>query len=576
VFPTLPALALVASASLAPALGTPAAGSPADAPARLRAVSPPVNDVRPQEPPAPDDPLELLWSHRLHFAGDGSPLVTVRIDEGEPAITLVPRGAAVVTADDRPRGFPAGTELRFRVSGGRPAELRWAVRVAERRHRDKAGAREDAARWSARGFPVRLVVEGGLYGLAGRVLDTRRYAVLVGEPGPRARAEADLARIERQYPGEPASLWSELAARPAGTVDLLGPGGAVLASAPGVLTVDVPGGEGILVRDVEHDHGYAAHGREDRLYRGRVFVTVGADGRAAAVNVVPLEELLRGIVPAEIYATAPAAALAAQAVTARGEVLAKIGARHLADPYLLCAEQHCQVYKGRAGENPNTDRAIAATRGETLFGTHGLVDSVYSAMCGGHTEDNDAVWGGLPDPHLRGVPDWEGHPPHLARFEARIDDHEVADFLAADASAACGRSSFTRADRYRWERRFTAAEVDRLAAPLGVGRVRSLAVRSRGASGRANLLAVEGTAGTATVRGELAIRRLFGNLNSALFVLHPEGPPAAPVAWTFRGGGWGHGVGLCQTGAIGRAEAGADYRAILRHYFSGADLVRLY
>jgi len=48
------------------------------------------------------------------------------------------------------------------------------------------------------------------------------------------------------------------------------------------------------------------------------------------------------------------------------------------------------------------------------------------------------------------------------------------------------------------------------------------------------------------------------------------------MAFVFRGGGWGHGVGLCQTGAIGRAEAGQDYRAILRHYFNGAEVARIY
>jgi SpoIID/LytB domain protein len=388
-------------------------------------------------------------------------------------------------------------------------------------------------------------------------------------------AEAEVQRIARRF-GEDATLWSEPAARPSGTVELAGPPGVVLAAGADIATVEVPSGAGIEVRDVEHDEGYAAHGRETRVYRGRVFVTVGADGRVAAVNVLPMEELLRGIVPSEIYATAPRAALEAQAVTARGEVLAKIGARHLADPYLLCAEQHCQVYRGLSGEHPATDAAIAATRGEALFGEDGLVDSVYSAMCGGHTEDNDAVWGGPPDPHLRGVPDWDGHPAALARFEDRVDDGEVRAFLTADADAACRRSSLARPERYRWERRFSAAEVDRLAKPLGVGHVLSLEVTGRGSSGRATGLAVTGTAGATVVRGELTIRRLFGNLNSALFVVDREGPRRGPASWTFRGGGWGHGVGMCQVGAIGRAEAGADHRAILRHYFSGAEIVRLY
>jgi stage II sporulation protein D len=66
-------------------------------------------------------------------------------------------------------------------------------------------------------------------------------------------------------------------------------------------------------------------------------------------------------------------------------------------------------------------------------------------------------------------------------------------------------------------------------------------------------------------------------LNSALFTLAEERDGrGAPAAFVFTGGGWGHGVGLCQTGAIGRAELGQDYRAILRHYFNGAEVARIY
>lgn len=91
------------------------------------------------------------------------------------------------------------------------------------------------------------------------------------------------------------------------------------------------------------------------------------------------------------------------------------------------------------------------------------------------------------------------------------------------------------------------------------------------------LLLVSGTRGATELRGELTIRRQFGMLNSALFTVAEERDARGnPVAFVFRGGGWGHGVGLCQTGAIGRAESGQDYRAILRHYFNGAEVVRIY
>ncbi len=138
-------------------------------------------------------------------------------------------------------------------------------------------------------------------------------------------------------------------------------------------------------------------------------------------------------------------------------------------------------------------------------------------------------------------------------------------------------STFSAPTKYRWERRFTAAEVNALTAPLEVGPVQAMAVADRGVSGRARVLTVAGETGATQVRGELNIRRLFGNLNSAMFLVSAErGPDGKISGWLFRGGGWGHGVGMCQTGAIGRAEAGQSYRQILEHYFNGAQVSKIY
>lgn len=533
----------------------------------------PVAGVAAKAAPRANAAMELLWGHRLHFAADGSPLVTVRIDEGEHEIALALKGPGFVDAGGKRIDLPAGTSLRFRAAKARPADIRWSAQVAEIPFRDKAAARAVLAKWAQRGYAVRAATVGGVFGIDGRVLDNRRYAILIGAAGTRDEAQRRADEAAAKYEDAQPLLHSALARRPSGTIDAFDGAGRKIASARDALEIRATAG--ITVRAVEHDIGYAAHGREDRTYRGSVYVTVDAQGQLAAVNALPLEEQIRGIVPSEIYATAPLEALKAQAVTARGEILAKIGARHTGDPYLLCAEQHCQVYKGLSGEHPNTDRAIAASRGEVLFARDGsLVDSVYSSTCGGHTENNEAVWGTPPDPSLRGVPDWLGHAAPLEPFEERVTD--VATFLASDVPGMCRESSFARSDKYRWERRFSAAEMDAVGARLGVGAVRAIEVTGRGVSGRATGLSFTGAAGATVVQGELKIRRLLGNLNSSLFVVDREGPPERPTGWRFRGAGWGHGVGMCQTGAIGRAERGYDHRAILRHYFNGAEPVSLY
>jgi SpoIID/LytB domain protein len=135
----------------------------------------------------------------------------------------------------------------------------------------------------------------------------------------------------------------------------------------------------------------------------------------------------------------------------------------------------------------------------------------------------------------------------------------------------CGRAPGLRKDRHRWERRFTPAELDAVGAALGIGAVRDLQVTLRGVSGRARSLVVDGARGRSVVEGELQIRRLLRNLPSAMFVVDRE-----PGALVLRGGGWGHGVGMCQWGAIARAAAGQDHRAILRAYYSGAEVAKIY
>ena len=349
--------------------------------------------------------------------------------------------------------------------------------------------------------------------------------------------------------------------------------GIVVGLAQDRLDAETPDGAGFDVRQVEYGVGYDFHGFEDRTFRGALQLVVDRAGMLAVVNVVPLEDLLKGLVPSEIFSRAHPEALKAQAVTARGEVLAKVGIKHLADPYLLCSEQHCAVYRGRTGEVASTTAAVEATRGQGLFSDDGrLVDSVYSAVCGGHTEDNDVVWGGPPDPTLRGRPDvlaTAGRHPLPAHLE---------DWLAAtDLPAACRLSTFAQAGKFRWEKRFTAEQVNGLTKHLGVGRVLAMDLSERGVSGRARVLTLSGERGATQIRGELNIRRLFGMLNSSMAVVEAErNAEGQPTSWLFRGGGWGHGVGMCQTGAIGRAEAGQRYQDILRHYFNGAEVAPIY
>jgi len=159
-------------------------------------------------------------------------------------------------------------------------------------------------------------------------------------------------------------------------------------------------------------------------------------------------------------------------------------------------------------------------------------------------------------------------------------------YLRARPDAAwCSRSP-----KYRWRREIGWQEVERSAEQnLGavcfkpgaaIGRLLDLRVEERTSAGRARRLTLAGDAGQETVVGD-SIRWLFGmgkpgpgGLNSTFFTLSIERDATGnPLRAVFEGRGWGHGLGMCQMGAAGRARAGQKAETILRSYYEGAHVV---
>jgi stage II sporulation protein D len=138
-------------------------------------------------------------------------------------------------------------------------------------------------------------------------------------------------------------------------------------------------------------------------YRGVLEVRLG-DGGLTLVNIVNIEDYLRGVVPNELSPLAypQIEALKAQAIAARTYALRNMG-QFAAKGYDICATPACQVYRGRGTEHPLTDRAVSETRG-MIAAWHGKpVNALYTSTCGGHTEDASNVFEGETAAYLRGV-----------------------------------------------------------------------------------------------------------------------------------------------------------------------------
>ncbi len=298
------------------------------------------------------------------------------------------------------------------------------------------------------------------------------------------------------------------------------------------------------------------------------------------VNQLPLDAYIMGVVPSEVPASFPAESLKAMAVVARSYCLSHLD-RHHQDGFDVCSEVHCQVYRGLAQESAQTNLAVYSTLGEVLTYQGRPADTTFHACCGGYGVDVEAVWPkGKAVGYLRGRPDSE------PIFQSDLGNtKELKNWLQQTDSSFC-----SAAGRYRWTESMTWNDLERKlqqSLPVllgsefkGLKKLTNLEVEVRDVSGRVTQMLIEGEAEGESYRlGGDAVRWITsggrigsGGLNSSLFVFDIVGTGDSRKV-LFQGAGWGHGVGLCQEGAAGRAKAGHSYLDILTHYYRGTEVL---
>jgi SpoIID/LytB domain protein len=274
------------------------------------------------------------------------------------------------------------------------------------------------------------------------------------------------------------------------------------------------------------------------------------------INDIELEEYLMGVVPNEIGDNAPLEALKAQAVAARSETVSNLlFNRHIDDSCDLCNTTHCQVYKGYFIHQSNIEEAVLDTAGEVLVCDSLLVDAVYGSSCGGWTEENQYAWKGKSLPYLKSVP----CEPGAENYDLMNNDDAIRWI---DRKVSSNGSSWEKRAN-EWERSISRAKLEKNS---GVDNIENIIVKKRGKSGRIILLEIKGSNRSITLDSEYKIRQVFGGLPSSCFYLTGSG------TYIIKGKGAGHGVGMCQVGALRRAREGMSYRDILHFYFTNSEL----
>ncbi|RAL22468.1 hypothetical protein DL240_11525 [Lujinxingia litoralis] len=527
------------------------------------------------------DRVAMLYAPQLNFTRRGDPLIRLGILEGKDEVQFTP-SEPIRVLPQGPGGpeidLPGGVTYTVAMSQGQPGRYKHWVVVDRVAVDQRAGVDEVLGQWEGRGMLPRTFEVGGLFAVRGKVFDSRVILVCVGGADTFDEAQTLRRRLEAEF-GINGSVHSERLEFPGGTLTLTGRGMDMRIRHDDVLWVSSRRGrEEAIAYTVPGIQKSYNGGEETRRYTGELIFASDKNGQIAVINNLGAERVLKGTVPSEIYASAPQGALRAQAIAARNEIFAAIGVRNLADPYMLRADVYDQVYGGLDNEDPRTNEAVDATRGEVMLAGSRIVNAVYSSNAAGFTENNENVWDAEPWPHLRGRPDAPlDQVPEL--FRDGITEENIEAFLASDFPAYSKVAPVSSARLYRWEREVEASKPQSWLAERGqdIGRIRHAEVISRGVSGRVIRLRLTGERGQAVVERELNVRRLFGGLRSGLFVMELEkGRDGFVRTFGFRGGGFGHGVGMCQTGAIGMASQGKTHHDILTHYYRGISVTRLY
>ncbi len=348
-----------------------------------------------------------------------------------------------------------------------------------------------------------------------------------------------------------------LAQFPAGAAaTLTGSGTTVRAAIGGISTAS---GTVLTVQPLDSVGLVRVNGRD---YRGSLLVTSTSTG-ILVVNLLSVEAYVAGVVNAEMGRRAPAdsEAVYAQAVISRTVAMRALG-RYRIRGYDVVSTVSDQAYGGVATETEMGWAAVRATRGQALTFGGSVIEAFFHSTCGGRTEAVDQVFSGAPQPYLQSVSD-------------RGPSGEIY----------CAISP-----RFRWREEWTGEQVTKVVrenakfvgvAPDAIGVAADLQLAGRSPSGRAAELVLVAGGRPVPIAGQQAIRQVLrladgGWLRSTQFSIQVTRTGGRLVRLALEGGGNGHGVGMCQWGAVGRARAGAAYQEILSVYFPGTDLRRLY
>ncbi|MBN1903180.1 SpoIID/LytB domain-containing protein [Candidatus Sumerlaeota bacterium] len=359
---------------------------------------------------------------------------------------------------------------------------------------------------------------------------------------------------------------------------------------------------GILMKGIVAGRGFHWQKEVDLTFPDQ-FEFHNRNGKLVVVNVLPMESYLTCVVTSEMSATCPPEFIKAQATAARSWMLVFLKNKHIDEPFSICNDDCCQRYQGTTHLSEGVAQHVAETRGMCIVTYEGYIcGAYYSKSCGGIMESARNIFG----EGAVGISAATDAPPDspTALFNPITEENArewiMGDFLKKSDSFCspntCPEEKLPQflgavdeaGHYYRWQKQYAHEELVQYlktkAEIKDIAEFIDFQAKFRGNSGRIHELEVlykdsGGNRKKRTIKSQYQIRNALHEkfLFSSAFVWDFEKDDTGKIMKiVLHGAGWGHGVGLCQIGALGMALKGYSYTDILKHYYGKTSLVKAY
>jgi SpoIID/LytB domain protein len=353
---------------------------------------------------------------------------------------------------------------------------------------------------------------------------------------------------------------------------------------------------GTLVRDVIAGRGFHWQKQIDILLPGVLEISVFS-GKLILINELKLEQYVICVATSEMAAACPTAFIEAQTIAARSWLLANIEQKHAAMGMDVCNDDCCQRYQGTNNLTAEAISGALKSRGRVLVYKDTICDARYSKCCGGVMESFQTIWNGKEIAYLQNIADapagflhaalpltnetnlfqWINNQPPVYCSQQFIKGSTLKNYLG---------NVDQEGQYFRWSVTYSQDQIRQLLnekLTLRAKTILNFKPLKRGGSGRLALLEIlyineQNKKDSYIIDSEYNIRKsLHKNfLYSSCIYTQTEPADEIPQSFTIKGAGWGHGVGLCQIGALGMSLHDYSAEDILNHYYPGSELRQIY